>query len=353
MKNERIAWLDLARFLAIALALLCHATENVYFLEIEYMSSLNPLVALFGFISFTIGRIGVPIFLMITGYLLLGREYDAQQTRDFYIKRFMHLLICTWIWFAVYDLFLTVGNYETMSLRDVVMDMLFLKSVPMISVWYLPVIIGLYLLIPFVSNGIRNAPLQNFTLPLVFFGILCFGVPLVKTVNNALKLELPIYPMLSEGFSGGVYGLYIVLGYLIKKGLLKKIKTGIVSLLCVLSFAAAVAFWVWCYCHNYGWNMWYDCVFLAFASVFLFELISRIRKVPFEKACRFLSRYSFAVFIVHIIILILIGPFINMLSLLIPAKVVLLEISLLVLSYLLAYLISLIPKAGKYILYLK
>ena len=73
--NDRIVWIDLLRCIAILCVVLCHATEAVYDFDLESMTPIRPTVVL-AFTLFTIGRTGVPIFLMVTGYLLLDRSYD-------------------------------------------------------------------------------------------------------------------------------------------------------------------------------------------------------------------------------------------------------------------------------------
>ena len=66
---------DLLRCIAILCVILCHAITAVYDIDLESMTPIRPTVVL-AFTLFTIGRTGVPIFLMVTGYLLLDRPYD-------------------------------------------------------------------------------------------------------------------------------------------------------------------------------------------------------------------------------------------------------------------------------------
>ena len=48
---------------------------------------------IFQFASLFIGRIGVPFFLMITGYLLVDRVYDDQKVRKFWNNNCKSLII--------------------------------------------------------------------------------------------------------------------------------------------------------------------------------------------------------------------------------------------------------------------
>lgn len=62
MEEKRIEWLDLYRVFAILAVLLCHATEGVYTINLSGMADQNLWFRIFVFSSFTLGRLGVPIF---------------------------------------------------------------------------------------------------------------------------------------------------------------------------------------------------------------------------------------------------------------------------------------------------
>jgi peptidoglycan/LPS O-acetylase OafA/YrhL len=95
--TKRIEWIDFARMLAFFGAVLCHATEGIYKLNIKYMGTVSLQSKVFAFSAFTIGRPGVALFLMITGYLLLDRECDFETIKKFWKNNWLRLLICTWI----------------------------------------------------------------------------------------------------------------------------------------------------------------------------------------------------------------------------------------------------------------
>lgn len=74
-KQTDILWINVARSVAILLVVLCHATENSYGLNLDFMSQINTTSKILSLSLFTLGRLGVPIFLFISGYLLLNRRY--------------------------------------------------------------------------------------------------------------------------------------------------------------------------------------------------------------------------------------------------------------------------------------
>ena len=68
-KKERIFYYDFLRAFAIIAVLLCH-------MDIFYGPLNTPLQVIAKYVLHDIGRMGVPIFLMISGALLLNKDYD-------------------------------------------------------------------------------------------------------------------------------------------------------------------------------------------------------------------------------------------------------------------------------------
>ena len=106
--NNRIYWLDICRSIAIASVVLCHVVENVYPLTLDYMEKIDIYTKLFIFSMFTVGRLGVPLFLFITGYLLLKGEmqYGSEECLYFWKNKLVTLLGTTEIWIVIYNIFL-------------------------------------------------------------------------------------------------------------------------------------------------------------------------------------------------------------------------------------------------------
>ena len=102
--KNRIVWIDLIRICAIVLVVLCHATEGIYKLDVDSVLALNTADKILVFTCFTIGRLGVPLFLMISGWLLLDRKYDRQAMKRFWKNSWLHLIACALVWFLLYDL---------------------------------------------------------------------------------------------------------------------------------------------------------------------------------------------------------------------------------------------------------
>ena len=80
--------LDFLRAFAILCVILVHTTERVYQINLDAMPVYSLQRQIFALTLFTIGRMGVPIFLFLTGYLFLNRHYTKEYTTIFYNRLF-------------------------------------------------------------------------------------------------------------------------------------------------------------------------------------------------------------------------------------------------------------------------
>lgn len=77
--SNRIVKLDMARTFAILCVVLCHCSEMIYTQQSVKVAELGISSRIFMFGTFTIGRLGVPIFLYLSGILLLKKTIDSDE----------------------------------------------------------------------------------------------------------------------------------------------------------------------------------------------------------------------------------------------------------------------------------
>ena len=131
-------------------------------------------------------------------------------------------------------------------------------------------ILGIYVLIPFVANALKNMDRKLFLFPILFFTICAFSKPILSLYNAILSPDSPVSVQFSLGYSGGVYGLYLVFGYLVKTGCFKRFRSTTVAAMFFLTLLLAVIHSLWEYENNNAYNtgmMIYCYVYLL--SVFL------------------------------------------------------------------------------------
>ena len=347
MGKTRVEWIDFVRAIAILTVLYIHATDGIFIISSDAIMNYTIYSRIFNFASLFIGRIGVPFFLMITGYLLLDRTYNDERIRKFWKKNCKGLIIVTVIWAIIYAVslqFITVGSNQV-NISEA--GTLFFSHM-----WYMPMIIGMYLSMPFVSSALERFDSQTIWQATVVFSLLAFLLPFITLVLKMQGIEnVNIESCL--GFSGGIYGIYIILGYLVKKGQFKNISSEKLGILAFISFIICVLFQYYAFTKGFDFFLWYEFPFILTGSFALFELCSRMESVRAYPIVTFLSKYSFAVFLVHNLFRLPLLPIVVQLPFSEPVKAIILWILLIFFSYLATVIIYRIPKFGKYILYMR
>lgn len=347
MGKNRVEWIDLVRAIAILTVLYIHATDGIYIISSDSMMHFGVYSRIFQFISLFIGRIGVPFFLMITGYLLLDRAYDDERVNKFWSKNVKSLIVVTVIWTVIYALSLQLVVTGSGQVNFTEGGNLFFSHM-----WYMPMIIGMYLSMPFAASALKNYETKTIHSALILFTILAFIVPFITLLLDMQGIK-NVSIQFSLGFSGGVYGIYIILGYLVKKDFYKKYSSRSFSILAIVSFLICVLFQYYAFTRGYDFFLWYEFPFILIGSLALFELCSRVKHVRAFPLVTLLSKYSFAVFLIHNLFRLPLLPLIIQLPLTEPAKAIVLWILLIFLSYIAAAIIYRIPKFGKFILYMR
>lgn len=348
METNRIKNIDLLRAFAIVTVVTCHSAEVVYKFNNWKWSDISGLSDMAAFVALAFGRLGVPVFLMITGFLLLDREYDNKQIKWFWKHNWLRLFILTEGSFFLYDIFLKYYMHRPITGLTILKNLLFVERIDMSHVWYMTMILGYYILIPFVSIVLHKIDRKLLRFPFLFYGIFSLGYALIYVVNNTLGGE-PISMELYMGFSGGYYGLYLILGFLLKKELLKKYRTIDLLLCFIVFFSANVLLLVWTYSHNYNYPLWYDFPFLMIASVCLFEMGTRIKNIQGYSIIRFVAKHSFSVYLLHNVIKYMIMESILNTSFNRPMKTILLAALCMGASLLISSILSKVPGIGKYL----
>ena len=347
MNKTRIEWIDLVRAIAILTVLYIHSVDGIYIISSDAIITMTTFSRIFQFASLFIGRIGVPFFLMITGYLLVDRVYDDQKVRKFWNNNCKSLIIVTILWSVIYAISLTFISNRYTQINTVEAGNLFFSHM-----WYMPMIIGMYLSMPFVSNAVRSFDKKTIFQATVIFSLLAFCIPFISLLLDMEGIH-NVTLQYCLGFSGGIYGVYIILGYLVKKEMFKEVSSKIFGIIAIISFAFCLFFQYYAFIRGYNFFLWYEFPFILTGSFALFELVSRMDSVRFYSQVKILSKYSFAVFLIHNLFRLPLLPFIVTLPFAEPVKAIILWIILIICSYAAADIIYRIPKFGKFLLYMR
>lgn len=359
MNKKRILWLDYARFFAICSVLLVHSCEYAYSLKSNQILELGLFLQIVRITAIVVGRLGVPVFLMLSGYLLLDRDYSsADKIRLFYKRNLLPLVVSAEAWVLIYTALRLIYGKHDFVLSDLIKDLLFVKDNAFSHFWYMPMIIGLYLLIPFVSNAIRKIDLKVIAIPMAVLLVLEFGIRTITIFDNAIGWELNLVKKVFTDFSGGVYGAYVILGYFVKKDAFKKIKSWILFTGMLVSGVLTGFTLIYTLKKGYDYHLWYDFTGVLICSLFMFELFSRINSdnkivLFFSKFITSVSVLSLGMYFIHKPVLSFIRYRIIDLGFYRPVNLALFFVIIFIVSYVLSLIVSKIPKLRKILILVK
>lgn len=173
--RQRLYWVDLLRLVAMLMVIAAHCVD-IY----NATPQSDPMNSFWGAFIGSLMRPSVPLFAMMTGLLLLP---IGQSAAEFYKRRIPRVLLPMILWSAIY--YLIPWLTGVVGLDKSVITTLFpfefspsqeagdaLKNIALIPftfngytthMWYLYMLIGLYLLMPFISAWVekRDATMTN------------------------------------------------------------------------------------------------------------------------------------------------------------------------------------------------
>lgn len=300
-KTENLEWINNLRLIALFAVVILHTTSPV--LE-QY--GKGPLETwLIGDFYNSLVRFAVPVFVMITGALLLHREYEIG---SFLKRRLVRVVIPFLFWSLIYVAYAFYNeelNYSGDFWITTKQVLHFLKYGSSYHLWYVYMLIGLYLFVPIIGKFIRNAT-ENEILYflLVWFVVMLFEQPYLARFKPQVDVRY------FEGYVG-----YLVLGhYLTFKNMPRNIGVWMAALF-VLTLILTTTGTYLLYNHYNGIStLLYEplspAILIISISVFIMGRVI-IPKVPavFTQVRDFAGNYAYGIYLAHALVLTLLDSF--------------------------------------------
>ena len=321
-KKERIFYYDFLRAFAIIAVIICHV--NHFF---GPLVGTTQIVAQMTFHD--IGRIGVPIFLMISGALILNRPYP--DLTEFLKKRFTRIIYPFIFWIILILVQLQYYRYNEAFLWNTFI------GEPSIT-WYFWVLIGIYLFLPVLNSFVKEYGESG----LKYFLSIWFILMILKTFN-----AYPLWTNFDLSYFAGYVG-YPVLGYYLANKEFK-ISDSKVCLLGLITLIASLSVFVYLNYFNSPYiSMIYQNVPIIFMGTGLFLFVKYLDKLNkfnsikdnfIGKAIISLSVCSYGMYFSHVLVVKFLSYYNPHSHLMFPVMFVL----IILLSWLLPYVLSKIP----------
>lgn len=321
-KKERIFYYDFLRAFAIIAVIICHV--NHFF---GPLVGTTQIVAQMTFHD--IGRIGVPIFLMISGALILNRPYP--DLTEFLKKRFTRIINPFIFWIILILVQLQYYRYNEAFLWNTFI------GEPSIT-WYFWVLIGIYLFLPVLNSFVKEYGESG----LKYFLSIWFILMILKTFN-----AYPLWTNFDLSYFAGYVG-YPVLGYYLANKEFK-ISDSKVCLLGLITLISSLSVFVYLNYFNSPYiSMIYQNVPIIFMGTGLFLFVKYLDKLNkfnsikdnfIGKAIISLSVCSYGMYFSHVLVVKFLSYYNPHSHLMFPVMFVL----IILLSWLLPYVLSKIP----------
>lgn len=296
---KRVEYVDLLRVVAILSVIAIHTntlirdyyftSKKIYYILITCLDSIT--------------RAGVPLFFMITGFLVLSSDKTEKYTE--FIKKMIKKMIIPFIVFSlIYYVEMIIDKKMPFSIVEFIDK--FSKNELCYHFWYMYTIIIIYIFLPFEKKLVNN--LNKEELIRLIAVTFIFGNLLVSTNLILGKFE--------HGFLNNfslpnviIYNNYVILGYYLNKYEIKNKK-----LLYILGIAALMTMPITNYYLTKTNSIMDDAVFTgihAFSAVYALavfyfvkeyynkiKLNNKIKKIIFK--C---SKLSFYIYLIHALII--------------------------------------------------
>lgn len=294
--NERNYAIDFIRLVAILGVVVIHTT-----------TAFNDRVALFSldfyFLHFInqASRFAVPLFFLISGFLLASRYLEIKNPIIFYKKRLYKILIPYVTWSLIYYFIIFPNSLNSLLSKKFANSLLTGDS--SYQLYFIPAIIILYLLFPLIVY-FKKVFLTKWFISLLF--ITEFVVISVVYFNN---INLTIFPPFEVAFYNlfpFVIGMYSAtrisnLNLFIKRNIV--IISASTIVLSLYLFIESIFMYKSTGVENYLRNQWRISVFVygIFAGSLMYYFYPLLHK--WNKQILYLSSFSLGVFFVHVAIL--------------------------------------------------
>lgn len=329
IKKYRDLTLDLTRTIAIILIVFTHVVEASIDPKI-FLTSKTSLTKIVSFLCFTISRLGVPLFLFISGELILKKNFDDDKgVFRFYTHNLLRIVVDAWCWIIVYHLFLNLCLEENMSFAYLVKSIFFIEEQPfMVHMWYIPMIVGSYLIMPFLAVIVKKFSAKTLIIPFLISLVSYLVVP--KIIGQNTKLY--------DNWIFGGYVFYFILGFWASQNKFNFIPTIFCALISFILLVLAVIDQI-LISNN---CVWYDNPCIIFSAFFLFLVLKRTKikkKGLFSTIIKTTSKISFQIYFIHMIPILLLNIFTSKNIKNLYLECLILEFAVFLISWLISYLL--------------
>lgn len=198
----RLVHLDLLRILACFSVVMLHSSAQFWYdlpvQDADWLVANSYNAA---------SRFGVPVFVMLSGALFLSPKKETD-LKKLYLHNILRLVVLYIVWCVLYGLFdCFTFSWSQLSPRDVFREIFAGRY----HLWYLPMLAGIYMLLPVLRSWISHARKENLQYFLLLFFIFQIGKETCLALRQSDGISF-MWGVVKPDMVCGYLG-YFVLGY--------------------------------------------------------------------------------------------------------------------------------------------
>ena len=305
--RTKYAFLDLLRVIACFLVIVNH-TNSTIFLSTTPADPNWFLSVIYFFVS----KIAVPLFLMISGYLLLSKEDSWRKIAQRVARIVIVLLACAVI-YAAYSVFFVEHLNSVPAVLKRVATVYFLS--PTNALWYLYAYIGILITLPFLQKMSARMSRTDYHVFFIISGLFFSLLPILNHYNAYFTYNGNFFIPL---FSSYICMLFI--GQYFRKFKIEKTKMAV--LFACITFVLMVAFNVVATYHEFynstsGYlffdNITYFPIIVASACVFYLVSVWEVKQKT-AKTVSYIGSCTFGIYLISDLFIVIETPVFQALS---------------------------------------
>ena len=154
LSNNRIFYIDFIRTFAILCIISCHVFADL----VLNMNTFNTEIGYYSLFFNSLRELGIPLFVVISGALLIGRK-DSITT--FAKKRIVRVMIPYIFWTLIYLAFIILCMQHNLHFQRYDMNALISSTLtispsgPSVYLWFIPMILTVYIIIAIINEMIK------------------------------------------------------------------------------------------------------------------------------------------------------------------------------------------------------
>ncbi|NDW12741.1 hypothetical protein D0T50_07540 [Bacteroides sp. 214] len=297
MMKEKKKWIDCLRVLATFCVIVLHVSAPL----LDQYGDISNFDWWVGNIYDGSTRFSVPLFLLITGALILPQTYSSMTM--FFKKRFSRVVLPFAFWSFIYimqSLLALLRNSEITDTNGVIHFFIMqIKEGASFHLWYIYLILGLYLFFPIINKWIKNSNRNEILYFIVLWSII--------TISNLSTLNQMI-PNIELRYFSGYIGVPIIGYYLItttfnrKKAIYTSLTLITIGTLMTLIGTFFVTKQNNKFIHSFYEYLTPNVILTAVGVFMLFKHYTPPLNKKITSAIFFFSKYSYGIYLVHILV---------------------------------------------------